>query len=112
MSAAVAAIQFALEDEDGIDFLRYWNEGEFDIVRRNWPDAPEAIYIGADPLHPATRNTSCTCPSGDGSLTWPCPVHPPMLGSAIVVAHPPTSGSPSETNTRRLATALELSKKK
>ena len=21
--------------------------------------------------------TSCTCPSGDGSLRWPCPVHPP-----------------------------------
>ena len=20
----------------------------------------------------------CTCPSGDGSLRWPCPVHPPM----------------------------------
>lgn len=19
----------------------------------------------------------CTCPSGDGSLRWPCPVHPP-----------------------------------
>lgn len=21
---------------------------------------------------------ACTCPSGDGSLRWPCPVHPPM----------------------------------
>lgn len=21
--------------------------------------------------------TTCTCPSGDGSLRWPCPVHPP-----------------------------------
>lgn len=20
---------------------------------------------------------TCTCPSGDGSLRWPCPVHPP-----------------------------------
>lgn len=20
--------------------------------------------------------TRCTCPSGDGSLRWPCPVHP------------------------------------
>lgn len=26
----------------------------------------------ADPAGP-----SCTCPSGDGSLRWPCPVHPP-----------------------------------
>jgi hypothetical protein len=54
MSAAVAAIQFALEDEDGIDFLSYWNQGDFDIIRRNWPEAPETVYIGADPLHPAT----------------------------------------------------------
>lgn len=52
MSAAVAAIQVALKDEcgDGLQFLRYWNEGEFNILRRNWPDAPEAVYIGADPL--------------------------------------------------------------
>ena len=21
----------------------------------------------------------CTCPSGDGSLRWPCPAHPPQL---------------------------------
>lgn len=24
-----------------------------------------------------TREPVCTCPSGDGSLRWPCPVHPP-----------------------------------
>ena len=53
--AAVAAIQFALEDEDGLDFLSYWNEGEFDVIRRNWENVPEAVFIGADPLHPATR---------------------------------------------------------
>jgi hypothetical protein len=22
-------------------------------------------------------NKLCTCPSGDGSLRWPCPSHPP-----------------------------------
>ena len=49
---AVAAIAFALEDDDGIEFLRYWNEGEFDILRRNWPDAPEEVYIDADHTHP------------------------------------------------------------
>ncbi len=21
---------------------------------------------------------ACTCPSGDGSLQWPCPAHPPV----------------------------------
>lgn len=24
-----------------------------------------------------TREAKCTCPSGDGSLRWPCPAHPP-----------------------------------
>lgn len=54
MSAAVAAIQYALEDDDGIDFLRYWNQGEFDVLRRNWENIPEEVFIGADPLHPKT----------------------------------------------------------
>lgn len=51
---AVAAIQFALETDDGLSFLRCWNEGDFDAVRRDWPEAPEAVFVGADPLHPAT----------------------------------------------------------
>lgn len=25
----------------------------------------------------AVEMVSCTCPSGDGSLRWPCPVHHP-----------------------------------
>lgn len=49
--AAVAAIQFALADDDGMTFLRLWNEGEFDVIRREWPDAPGEVFIGADPLY-------------------------------------------------------------
>lgn len=26
----------------------------------------------------------CTCPSGDGSLRWPCPVHPPTGNSPVI----------------------------
>jgi len=26
-------------------------EGEFDVLRKEWPDAPEDVYIGADPLY-------------------------------------------------------------
>ncbi|WP_218192157.1 phosphohydrolase [Pseudomonas sp. Irchel 3A5] len=48
---ATAAIEFALEDEDGLNFLRLWNEGSFDSIREHWPDAPEEVFIGADPLH-------------------------------------------------------------
>lgn len=49
-AAAVAAIQFALNDPEGMTFLRLWNEGEFDTIRREWPDAPSVVYVGADPL--------------------------------------------------------------
>lgn len=27
--------------------------------------------------------TNCTCPSGDGSLRWPCPIHPPTQADAL-----------------------------
>lgn len=50
-SAAVAAIQFALEAEEGLAFLRCWNYGEFDAIRREWPEAPESVYVGADLMH-------------------------------------------------------------
>ena len=53
--AAVAAIQFALSDDDGMQFLRLWNGGDFDIIRREWPDAPEEVFIGADPLHKPSK---------------------------------------------------------
>lgn len=52
---AVAAIQFALETDEGIPFLHCWNEGNFDAIRREWPEAPESVFIGADPMHPETR---------------------------------------------------------
>lgn len=53
--AAVAAINFALQpDSDGLEFLRVWFHGDFGAIRKEWPDAPEAVFIGADPLHPAT----------------------------------------------------------
>jgi len=46
-----AAIQFALEADDGLNFLYYWNEGDFDVIREEWPDAPGAVFIGADSLY-------------------------------------------------------------
>ncbi|AJY53312.1 hypothetical protein KO116_P200205 (plasmid) [Halomonas sp. KO116] len=49
--ASVAAIQFALEAEEGLAFLRYWNQGDFDVIRKEWPEAPEDVFIGADPLY-------------------------------------------------------------
>ena len=53
-SASVAAIQFALEADEGMEFLRCWNQGDFDAIRNEWPEAPEEVFIGADPLHKTT----------------------------------------------------------
>lgn len=35
--------------------------------------------VGTTTAADATQVTDCTCPSGDGSLRWPCPQHPPGL---------------------------------
>ena len=41
-----------------------------------------SFMLPADHGHPAeidpTDPRDCTCPSGDGSLNWPCTVHPPV----------------------------------
>ncbi|MDH2434733.1 hypothetical protein QCD60_29595 [Pokkaliibacter sp. MBI-7] len=53
--AAVAAIEYALQlgsGDDGLVFLRCWSEGEFDVIRAEWPEAPEEVF-GADPLYKA-----------------------------------------------------------
>ncbi len=55
MEAAVAAIEYALQlgsADDGLVFLRCWSEGEFDVIRAEWPEAPEEVF-GADPLYKA-----------------------------------------------------------
>lgn len=63
MTAAVAAIQFALVANDGgMDFLRHWNEGSFNTCRQWWPEAPDACYIGADPLYPKTKQANHDVP--------------------------------------------------
>lgn len=36
--------------EEPLEFLRCWNEGNFEVLREEWPDAPEEIYL-ADPLY-------------------------------------------------------------
>ena len=50
-NAVVAyTLQLARKDnDDAIAFLQNWNEGEFDVLREEWPDAPAEIYQ-ADPL--------------------------------------------------------------
>ncbi len=46
--AAVAAIQFSLKTDEGLSFLRCWNDGDFDSIRREWPEAPNKVFFGAE----------------------------------------------------------------
>jgi len=50
--AAVYAIAYALEncegDDDSMAFLRYWNEGEFTVLRNEWENIPDEVFIGAE----------------------------------------------------------------
>lgn len=50
---SLAVIQYMLSEnvedsDDAMTFLRYWYEGEFDVLRRNWDNIPDAVFIGAD----------------------------------------------------------------
>ncbi len=51
-AAVDAVIDYMLGEgrfEEPLEFLRCWNEGSFDSLREEWPDAPLEIYY-ADPL--------------------------------------------------------------
>ncbi|HEX4918609.1 MAG TPA: hypothetical protein VFV43_11975 [Limnobacter sp.] len=46
-----AAIDYALKcgtGDDGLEFLACWREGNFDAIRKEWPDAPSAVFKGAE----------------------------------------------------------------
>ncbi|MFC3941572.1 hypothetical protein CCU68_32695 [Pseudomonas gingeri NCPPB 3146 = LMG 5327] len=47
-NAALEAIKFALETDEGIEFLRLWLYGEFGAIRRDWPECPSEVFIGAE----------------------------------------------------------------
>lgn len=53
-TAALAAMEFMLnpECECPMEFLRCWNEGNFDAIRDEWPEAPEAVFVGAEVTSP------------------------------------------------------------
>lgn len=36
-------------------FLRLFDDGDTDAMLRDWPDAPKAIFIDADPLHKPSK---------------------------------------------------------
>jgi hypothetical protein len=74
-NAAVAAIEFALKQGlDGCLFLECWMHGDFDVIRKEWPDAPAIVFQGADPLNQSTEKSTAPIqdtspPKGSKSLT-------------------------------------------
>ncbi|MCQ0860203.1 DUF551 domain-containing protein [Klebsiella pneumoniae] len=69
---AIDSEPVAIIDQANLDYLR--SGADADV----WP--PEREEMGDVLLYrhaqPAPVAPVCTCPSGDGSLRWPCPVHP------------------------------------
>ncbi len=86
--ASTAAITFALSmdsTEECTYFLRAWNAGEFDDLRKDYPEAPEDVYVGADPSHPETA------PDAPATLT-PVQVLNTFVRDINSIAHlPPVS---------------------
>ncbi|QBQ74760.1 hypothetical protein BcepSauron_380 [Burkholderia phage BcepSauron] len=53
--AAVEAIKFAIgQGLDGLSFLNAWLHGDFDEIRRDWPEAPEDVYPVTESEPPET----------------------------------------------------------
>lgn len=42
--AALAAIEFAIQNSEPKVFLTAWLHGEYDVIRREWPDVPQEIF--------------------------------------------------------------------
>ncbi len=50
---SIAAIEFALslgDDGEAMDLLRAWHAGNFPEIRAEWPECPDDVFEGADPL--------------------------------------------------------------
>jgi hypothetical protein len=68
----IAVIQFVLRSDvdEPLTWLRLWNQGDFEACRREWPEAPEECYVGAEaqPNCPACKGNDgdmpCAYPSG------------------------------------------------
>lgn len=79
-----AVVKCALDldtTEDGIQFLRTWNEGDFDGLREFWPEAPEEAYW-ADPLYKGPLQST----SNAGEKVYPgCAEVPEPEGGAQVL---------------------------
>jgi len=108
IGAQMANVMFNLSQRPG-DALTGDHVATMDSLRKQWDAA-----VRAAPPSPSTAPTKCTCPSGLGSLAWPCPEHPPstapddlldMLGRVHPYAMPMEDFERAE---QRLQRAVDL----
>ena len=47
---SIVAIQFALEldNDDGMLFLKHWNEGNWSVIAKEWPECPRSAFVDND----------------------------------------------------------------
>lgn len=64
----------ALAAWDGFEWSGDWEGTVSRDAYRNGATRALSAAAGVAPQEPSEE---CTCPSGDGSLRWPCPSHPP-----------------------------------
>lgn len=51
----MAVITYMLNDgrnQEPMEFLRCWAHGDFDLIRREWPDAPPDCFLAEVVSHP------------------------------------------------------------
>lgn len=80
---------------DALEELEIWGRHSDQGYRKlkDWYRKSALACLAVEPIipyPPAAASLApkiCTCPSGDGSLRWPCPVHPPEV-KALVLPDP------------------------
>jgi hypothetical protein len=77
----IACMDFAREDrEQFVQLVGYSHSGSSDLNYMSdevWNAAQAEYEARTNAAECKTAAPTCTCPSGDGSLSHPCPAHPP-----------------------------------
>lgn len=71
------------ERETHPDEVRYRAELEEAFQSRDWATVEHLLTNPDAPPVGTPKERECTCPSGGGSLRWPCPTHPPATREMV-----------------------------
>lgn len=77
---------------DALEELEIWGRHSDQGYRKlkDWYRKSALACLAVEPIIPyppapaSVEPKICTCPSGDGSLRWPCPVHPPEVKAVVL----------------------------